>query len=57
MYVVTLTDGSVRIDADDHRVEGQFHVFRSTTTLMGRPRAVVVRRLPVGAVVDVAERR
>ena len=42
------------VDAEEHRVEGAWHVFRATTTVMGRPRTVVVLRLPAtdGTVVD-----
>ena len=55
MYVVTTSTGPLLVDADEHRVEGRFHVFRSTTAVMGHPRVVVVRRLPVAAVLSVAE--
>lgn len=34
------------VDADDHRLEGGWHVFRRDTLVMGRPRAVVTLRLP-----------
>ena len=55
MYVVTTTAvGTLQIDADEHRVEGLHHVFRATTTVMGRPRVMVVRRLPVSDVVSIA---
>ena len=53
MYDVTLTSGHLLVDADEHGVEGRFHVFRTTTTLMGRPRTLVVRRLAVTDVVAV----
>jgi hypothetical protein len=33
------------VDAEEHRVEGGWHVFRGTTTVMGRPRTVVALRL------------
>ncbi len=35
------------VDADDHRVEAGWHVFRRDTVVMGRPRTVVALRLPV----------
>ena len=38
------------VDADDHRVEGGWHVFRRDTLVMGRPRSVVTLRLPAGDV-------
>jgi hypothetical protein len=42
------------VDADEHRVEGGWHVFRRSTPVMGRPRPVVVLRLAVadGQVVE-----
>ena len=44
----------LEVDAEEHRVEGGWHVFRRTTTVMGRPRTVVALRLPVrdGQVVE-----
>ena len=36
----------VVVDAEEHRVEGAWHVFRRTTTVMGSPRTVVALRLP-----------
>jgi hypothetical protein len=54
MFIVATLLGPVRIDADEHRVEGLHHVFRATTTVMGRPRVMVVRRLPVADVVTIA---
>ncbi|MCU1594615.1 MAG: hypothetical protein JWO12_2007 [Frankiales bacterium] len=53
MYDVSLPTGHLLVDADEHRVEGPFHVFRRTTTLMGRPRTLVVRRLAVADVIGV----
>ena len=53
MYVVRTPTGPVTVDAEEHRVEGAFHVFRRTTAIMGRPRMVVVRRLPASAVLSV----
>ena len=53
-FVTTTAVGTVQIDADEHRVEGLHHVFRTTTTVMGRPRVMVVRRLPVAEVVTIA---
>jgi len=38
------------VDADDHAVEGAHHVFRRDVVVLGRPRRVVVLRLPVGDV-------
>ena len=53
MYVVSTTHGTVEVDADEHRVEGAFHVFRTTAHVMGRPRLVVVRRLSCAEVREV----
>ncbi|MCU1671937.1 MAG: hypothetical protein JWN77_50 [Frankiales bacterium] len=36
----------VVVEAEEHRVEGAWHVFRRTTTVMGSPRTVVALRLP-----------
>lgn len=41
------------IGADEHRVEGGWHVFRRTVTVMGQPRTVVALRLPVTEVKSV----
>jgi hypothetical protein len=41
------------VEADDHRVEGGWHVFRRDTVVLGRPRSVVALRLPAAAVVRV----
>jgi hypothetical protein len=35
------------VEADDHAVEGAHHVFRRDAVVLGRPRRVVVLRLPV----------
>ena len=39
----------VHVEADEHRVEGAWHVFRRTTTVMGVPRVVVALRVPAAA--------
>ena len=54
MYVVTTSTGTLQIDAEEHRVEGLHHVFRSTTVVMGRPRLMVVRRIACSDVVSVS---
>ncbi len=36
------------VDADDHAVEGAHHVFRRDVVVLGRPRRMVVLRVPVG---------
>jgi hypothetical protein len=41
------------VDADEHRLEGVWHVFRRDTVVLGRPRTVVALRLPVAAVSEV----
>ena len=48
MAFTVCTPGSdpVVVDAEEHRVEGAWHVFRRTTTVMGSPRTVVALRLP-----------
>jgi hypothetical protein len=38
------------VDADEHVVEGAHHVFRRDAVVLGRPRRVVVLRLPVAGV-------
>lgn len=48
-----LAAAPLHVDAEEHRVEGGFHVFRRTTTVMGRPRTIVTLRLPVSGVRDV----
>ncbi len=45
-FTVRLSDRSLNIDADEHRVEGGWHVFRRTAIVMGQPRTVVALRLP-----------
>jgi hypothetical protein len=52
-FTVLTTSGPERVDATEHRLEGLFHVFRATTTVMGRPRLVVVRRIPAASVVSI----
>lgn len=52
-FTVTTRTALLSIDADEHRVEGAHHVFRRTATVMGAPRRVVVRRLPVSDVLSV----
>lgn len=44
------------VEADDHRLEGAWHVFRRDTVVLGRPRSVVALRLPAAAVRDVLPR-
>ena len=51
-FTVTTRTATLTVLADEHRVEGAHHVFRSTRTVMGRPRVVVVRRLPVADVLS-----
>lgn len=41
------------VDADEHRLEGGWHVFRRDTAVMGRPRRVVALRLPAAGVTQV----
>jgi len=41
------------VEADEHAVEGLFHVFRRTALVMGHPRPVVVRRVPAALVARV----
>ncbi len=41
------------INADDVRMTSSAYEFLRETTVMGRPRTVVARRVPVGAVDDV----
>jgi hypothetical protein len=41
------------VDAEEHRIEGAWHVFRRTTAVMGAPRTVVVLRLAAATVTDV----
>lgn len=44
----------LHVDADDHRVEGGWHVFRRDAVVLGRPRSVVVLRLPADATTGVS---
>jgi hypothetical protein len=41
------------VEADEHRVEGAWHVFRRDALVLGRPRRVVALRLPAAGVVRV----
>ena len=41
------------VDADEHRVEGAWHVFRRDTVVLGQPRSVVALRLPAADVREV----
>lgn len=52
-FTVTTLDAVLEIDADEHRVEGAHHVFRTSRAVMGKPRMVVVRRLAQADVIDV----
>lgn len=52
-FTVTTRTSTLTVVADEHRVEGAHHVFRATRTVMGKPRVVVVRRLPVTEVLAV----
>ncbi|MCW2500241.1 MAG: hypothetical protein JWN87_1917 [Frankiales bacterium] len=52
-FTVVLATEQLVVDADEHRLEGRFHVFRSSTSVMGRPRTMVVRRLPATDVLSV----
>lgn len=52
-FTVTTRSAVLQIDAEEHRVEGAHHVFRTTRAVMGKPRLVVVRRLARAEVVDV----
>jgi hypothetical protein len=52
-FTVTTRTGVLSIDAEEHRVEGSHHVFRTSRAVMGAPRMVVVRRLPRADVVSV----
>jgi hypothetical protein len=51
--VVRPAQPPLHVDADEHRVEGGWHVFRRDTLVMGRPRSVVALRLPSAAVTRV----
>ena len=52
-FTVTTRSAVLTIDADEHRLEGAHHVFRISRAVMGKPRMVVVRRLPQADVLDV----
>lgn len=52
-FLVLTRAGTQTIDATEHRLEGSFHVFRTTTTVMARPRTMVVRRIPAASVLTV----
>ena len=51
--VVRPSHPPIVVEADDHRVEGAWHVFRRDTVVLGRPRTVVALRLPVADVREV----
>ena len=51
--VVRPASPPLTVDADDHQLEGGWHVFRRDTVVMGRPRSVVALRLPAAWVVRV----
>jgi hypothetical protein len=53
VYTVTTTSGTEQVEATEHRLEGLFHVFRTTTAVMGRPRTMVVRRIPAETVLSI----
>ena len=53
-FTVLTTSGPEQVDATEHRLEGLFHVFRTTTTVMGRPRTMVVRRISAASVLSIA---
>ena len=52
-FTVTTRSAVLVIDAEEHRVEGAHHVFRTTQLVMGKPRLVVVRRLRVAEVLTI----
>jgi hypothetical protein len=56
-YRITFTDGRTEDVTGDHvSVEGGAHVvIRDTVMVIGKPRAVVVRRLTGAQVTDVSE--
>lgn len=54
--VVRLHQLPLVVEADDHRLEGAWHVFRRDTVVLGRPRSVVVLRLPAATVREVVPR-
>ena len=45
-FTVHLPDRSLDVEADEHRIEGGWHVFRRTAIVMGQPRTGVALRLP-----------
>ena len=45
-FTVHLPDRILDIEADEHRIEGCWHVFRRTAIVMGQPRTIVALRLP-----------
>lgn len=51
--VVRPTQPPLTVEADEHRVEGGWHVFRRDTVVLGRPRSVVALRLPTAGVAQV----
>lgn len=51
--VVRLAQPPLTVEADDHRLEGGWHVFRRDTLVLGRPRSVVALRLPAAGVLRV----
>ena len=52
-FTVHLPDRRLDLEADEHRLEGCWHVFRRTATVMGQPRTVVALRLPARDVLSV----
>lgn len=57
-YRLTSPDGSSElIEADYARDEGAFTTFYGSAIVIGRPREVVVRRVPRGVLVDEVEVR
>ncbi len=45
-FTVHLLDHTLDVEADEHRIEGCWHVFRRTAIVMGQPRTIVALRLP-----------
>lgn len=45
----------LRLEAEEHALEGASHVFRRTVLVMGVPCPVVVRRVPAALVAEVRE--
>ena len=53
MYLLTTTDGCTELlQADTARQEGIHTVLRGTAYVMGRPREVVLRRVPTNVVLE-----